>query len=475
MPGKPAGFQDANLRFQRLRRRMEALLWDPELAKKPWGHRVGVRALQIAYAVGRDLVEGQLSLRAMSLVYYTVIATIPLLALTFSVLKGLGAHNAMEPALLNLLAPLGERSAEVTRNVINFVENVRVDVLSFVSLGVLLYTVLNMMQKIEMSFNFIWSVAEGRRFANRVSEYLFAIIVSPLLLFLSIGITSYINTNIFERTLGNVVFGGVLLQILGSITAFMFMSLAFAFAYSFIPNTRVRFASALVGGVMTTIIWKTMGKIFQSFFASGSPNEIVYVAFFTVILVMIFAYLGWLVLLTGSSIAYYHQYPSRARTGRRTARLSLQDEEELTLTVVLLIVQRFQRQQTPWSAGELASHLHINPLIVDEILKTLCGLCFIRPTNEEPQRYLPSGAIDHCTVVALRDSIRRYRPDTIDEGSPIHARQQIQTFLSDADRVLDGKLGDLRFLDLVANADKPAPARLAHTDDDPTNDGHKDA
>lgn len=451
---RPAGFHDASQRF---RRRLDALLWDPKLNQRPWWHQVGVRALQIGYAVGRDLVEGQLSLRAMSLVYYTVIATIPLLALTFSVLKGLGAHNAMEPALLNLLAPLGERSEEVTRNVVNFVENIRVDVLSFVSLGVLLYTVLNMMQKIEMSFNFIWSVAEGRRFANRVSEYLFAIIVSPLLLFLSIGITSYINTNIFARTLGIMPFGGVMLQITGSITAFMFMSLAFAFAYSFIPNTRVQFSSALIGGIMTTVIWKTMGMIFQSFFVTNSANEIVYLAFFTVILVMIFAYLGWLVLLTGSSIAYYHQYPSRARTGRRTARLSLHEEEELILTVVLLIVQRFQRQQTPWAARELAGQLSINPLIVDEILKLLCGLGFIRPTNEDPQRYLPSGTIDHCTVVALRDSIRRYRPEVMDEGSAIQARQQIQEFLGNADRVVDGKLGALRFIDLVENTDKPLP------------------
>ena len=65
----------------------------------------------------------------MSLVYYTVIAVIPLLALTFSVLKGIGAHNTMEPALLSVLAPLGERSEEVTASIIQFVDNVRVDVL----------------------------------------------------------------------------------------------------------------------------------------------------------------------------------------------------------------------------------------------------------------------------------------------------------------------------------------------------------
>src|SRR5690606_39596409 len=103
----------------------------------------------------------------------------------------------------------------------------------------------------------------------------------------------------------------------------------------------------------------------------------------------------------------------------------------------------------------------------------VCSSDLIRPTNEDPQRYLPSGTIDHCTVVALRDSIRRYRPDTIEEGINIHARQQIQTFLSDADRVLDSKLGDLRFVDLVTNADRPAPVRLAQPDDQP-GISHKD-
>ena len=272
----------------RLKQQLNDLIWNSDLPALPAWRRALIRALQITYAVVRDLGEGQLSLRAMGLVYYTVIAFIPLLALTFSVLKGLGAHNAMEPALLNLLSPLGERSVELTRTIINFVENVRVDVLSIVSLAVLLYTVLNMMQKVEASFNFIWSVNKGRNLANRVSEYLFAIIASPLLIFVSVGITSYINTNVFERYLQQLSFGGFLLQILGFSTAFLVMSLAFAFAYSFIPNTRVHFKSAFIGGLMTTLIWKAMGQIFQSVFTNSNSNEVIYLAFFSIILVMMF-------------------------------------------------------------------------------------------------------------------------------------------------------------------------------------------
>ncbi len=393
----------------------------------------GLRAFQVGFAVARDLAQGQLSLRAMSLVYYTVIAFIPLLALTFSVLKGLGAHNTMEPALLNLLSPLGERSVEVTRNIIMFVENVRVDVLGFVSLGVLLYTVLNMMQKIEGAFNFIWSVSEGRKLATRISEYLFALIVSPLLIFISIGITSYINTNIFERYLDTLSFGGLVLQVFGTASAFLFMSLAFAFAYRFIPNTHVRFGPAFIGGMMTTVIWKAMGMIFQSVFANSSSNEIIYVAFFSIILVMIFIYLGWLVLLTGSSIAYYIQNPGRIRTGRQRLRLSIAEHESSVLSVAYLIIERFQKQQNPWSANELANYLQLNAIIVDDVIDTLLGIGFIIPTNQDPQRYLPAGAVEERTMHSVWKQLRDYVPDPIVRSKHIRRIKPVQDYLNSVD------------------------------------------
>lgn len=423
-------------------------LWKQDLKEASVLRRTLVRALQIGYAVIRDLLEGQLSLRAMSLVYYTVIATIPLLALAFSVLKGLGLHNAMEPALLNLLQPLGDRSVEVTTNIISFVENVRVDVLSFVSLGVLLYSVLTMMQKIELSFNFIWGVSEGRKFASRIREYLFAIIVSPLLIFISVGISSYISTNFFERYLESLKFGGALLQLFGFASAFVFMSLAFALAYTFIPNTRVQLRSAFIGGMMTTIIWKTMGGIFQGFFANSSTSEIIYLAFFTVILVMIFIYLGWLVLLTGSSIAYYHQYPEKIRIGRRKTAISINDQEELSLTVLYLITQRFQSQDQPWTAAALAKTLRSNPIVIDDMLNLLGKMDLIRPTNEDPQRYLPTNTLNNVSVVTIRERIRNFSPEAIKIHYHSKNRDVLRQFLKSADTMLQENLGGVTFGDL---------------------------
>jgi len=249
-----------------LRSRTSAFIWQPQLEAQPFWKRLLVRSLQILIAVVRDMVSGQLSLRAMSLVFTTVIGFFPLLVLSFAVLKGLGVHNAMEPTLLTLLQPLGERANELTAEVLNYVDNLQVELIGITSIGVLLYILLDMMRKIESSFNYIWAVKQGRSWSNRLSEYMFAVIVSPVLLFLSISITSYVNTNFFERVLQNLIYGGLILEFTAFVVSILLMSLAFAFAYGFLPNTRVQFSSAFIGGFVTTIIWKLMGSMFQGFF-----------------------------------------------------------------------------------------------------------------------------------------------------------------------------------------------------------------
>jgi membrane protein len=433
---------------------VDGFLWRDESVTAPWWRTSLMRSLRITYAVGRDISEGQLSLRAMSLVYYTVIAFVPLLALTFAVLKGLGVHNAMEPMLRGVLEPfMGEYSVEITSNVVGFVDNVRVDVLSVVSLSVLLYTVLTMMQRIEMTFNYIWAVSQARTLANRVSEYLFAVIVSPLLILLSVGIASYVNTNFFVRHLETLSVGVSILQVMAAVMPAIFMSLAFAFAFSFIPNTRVRFTSALAGGIVTTVAWKVMAWIFQNFITVNSPNAIVYAAFFALILLMLFIYLGWLMLLTGSSVAFYHQNPTKTRTGRRPLALGLKTQEEVTLTVAYLIIKRFQQDQNPWSAEELSARTGLSAPITESALATLTAIDFLRSTDEDPVRYLPAHSVDRIKVCELRQRLRNWSPDVLASARLSTEQQQIRSFLAEVDQHGADHLGDLSFCDLIRHQD----------------------
>jgi membrane protein len=125
------------------------------------------RILRYPYGLIRDILRGDLTLRAMSLVYTTLLSIVPLLALSFSVLKGLGVHRDLEPVLYTFLEPLGQRGYDLTNQIMTFVDNVRGDVLGSLGLIFLLYTTVSMIQKVEESFNFVWRVAQPRSLMRR--------------------------------------------------------------------------------------------------------------------------------------------------------------------------------------------------------------------------------------------------------------------------------------------------------------------
>lgn len=102
-------------------------------------------ALKIAVMVGRDFIHNLVKLQAMALAFKTLLSLAPLLAVIFSILKGLGVHNRMEPALAEALAPLGEKGAEITAHLIGFVDKMKAGALGGVGLVALFVTVLSLM------------------------------------------------------------------------------------------------------------------------------------------------------------------------------------------------------------------------------------------------------------------------------------------------------------------------------------------
>lgn len=440
-------------RLDEIRSAISAFLWQQDSSNLSLWRRTLVRSCQIFVAIVRDLIQGQLSLRAMSLVFTTVIGFFPLLALTFAVLKGLGVHNALEPTLLTLLQPLGERSNEFTAQILSYVDAIQVQLIGFTSVGLLLYFALDMMRKIESSFNYIWAVKRGRSWSSRISEYLFAVIVSPLLLFLSISITSSVNTSLFERFLENLSYGSVIIEVTAFLAPALLMSLAFAFAYSFLPNTKVQFSSAFIGGIVTTIIWKLMGSVFQGFFIA-SARESIYLAFATAVAVMFFAYIGWLVALIGSSIAFYHQYPAKARTGREIQKLSIAQQEELSMTIASIIINRFNQGLKPFSEAELLEALSGNPLVIEHALQALEEIGLISKTNDSPARFLPTKSVNDCTLLEIWRALRSYNADPLEKTGNSKDLQRIQEFQSQLDGLIESQLGRKKFIDEPASSPK---------------------
>jgi len=386
-------------------------IWGVDPATQTFWRAKLTRLLRVLWVVIRDFMDGQLTLQAMSLVYTTLLSLVPLLAVSFSVLKGFGVHNQLEPVLLQALEPLGERGVEISASIIGFVENMRVGVLGAVGLGLLIYTVISLIQKIERAFNYAWRIHRPRPFTQRFSDYLSVIVIGPVLAFSALGATASVMSLTFVQRAREIEAVGALIDQGARFVPYLLIIAAFTFVYIFVPNTKVRFRSALVGAIVAGILWQSAGWVFASFVANSTKYAAIYSSMAIVIMFMIWLYLGWLIMLVGASIAFYNQHPEHLATRRRELRLSNRLKERLALTVMYLIGCSHYQGDPRWSPDRLAQHMYMPLEAVASVVDALEAHGLLVRTDDDPPCYVPARALDAITISALLEAVRRAEED----------------------------------------------------------------
>lgn len=348
--------------------------------------RIVLQLRTVVMALARDVADGQINLHAMSLVYTTLLSLVPLLALSFSVLKGFGVQNQLEPTLIILFASLGDKAVEVAQQLIGFVSNVKVGVLGAVGLGILLFTVSSLIGKIVNAINFTWSLIGRRNLAQRLPDYLAMLLVAPLLLFSLAGAaTGALQTewvkSLLEVPVIDALYRHALLWLPLFLNAFALM-----FIYWFFPAIKVRWYAALTGGLIAAGLWKLIGFVFSIFVVNSGNYTAIYSAFATILLFMIWLYLSWLTLLLGSRIAYYTQFPGAAAVVDQD--VTPQNIEFAGLQIVQTIVQRFRQEGGAVSLAELKAGGRYTEGMILPILKRLEAESYLQALEGHERAYL---------------------------------------------------------------------------------------
>ncbi len=368
----------------KLREFLETLVWGELLEKRGPLGRIAATLLRYLYGLARDIVFGQLTLRSMSLVYTTLLSVVPLVAFSFSILKGLGKHKELEPLLYDLVAPLGPQGREITDQVITLVDNVKGGVLGGISLAIFIYTAISMVQKVEESFNYVWYVSKPRSFARRFSEYFFVLLIGPIVMVIALGVLASIQSNaVVQLILTNDSLGPIFV-LLSKFTPYLLITGVFTFLYMYMPNTKVKFTSALVGGIAGGFLWASAGAIFASFILYASRTQLIYSGFAVAITTLIWLYLSWLILLIGAQLAFYYQQPAFLRIGRREPRLSNAMRERLALNVMYLVGKAFRDPDKSTDLNEICGQLKI-PSISLEPVTTSLESAGLLATNEKEE------------------------------------------------------------------------------------------
>jgi membrane protein len=305
------------------------------------------------------------------------------------------------------------------------------------------------MQKIERSLNDIWQVPQNRPFAERFSGYLSILMIGPVLVFSSLGLTASVGHSSAIQAVADIKPFGYLIETAGRIVPYLLVIVAFTAIYKLMPNTRVRWVPALIGGVVAGVLWETVGWIFATYVVKSSNYPAIYSAFATLLLFMIWLYVSWTILLIGAAVAFYRQHPEYIPARRAQLLLSVRTLERLALGSLVTIAKRFYAAESAPSLSDLARRFEVPEKIVAGLLDVLQRCGYIAALRDDPCGYKPARPPETIRVADVLTAIRRDGRSDAYLTVTLAAQPTVEHVVDAAEEAARRALGALTLQDLA--------------------------
>ncbi|MCF6178795.1 MAG: YihY family inner membrane protein [Geopsychrobacter sp.] len=371
----------------KIRQRWHCLLWEQDVSQLNYAQVFLLRQLQTASLVIHDFLQDRCMLRASALTYTSLLAIVPLLALTFALLKAFGVQNSLEPLILE---KLNVGSHEVVGSILTYVNNTQVGKLGVFGLLFLLIAVISLLSNIEDSFNHVWGVKGLRPLIRRFSDYLSVLLVGPVLLISAISMTSSLTSHqLVQRLIDMEVVGSIILTLF-KMGPYLLMWIAFAVLYVFMSNTRVEWSSAFAGGILGGTLWQLAQWSYINFQVGVAKYNAIYGTMAALPIFMIWVYISWNIVLLGLEFTYARQ---NLRTGGRDLHgyeVNRNSYERVALILLVTLGRRFYRALEPVSKEALSQKIGIPPRLCEHLLLELVILGFVSEVcvgNKNLRRY----------------------------------------------------------------------------------------
>ena len=404
----------------------------------------GLRLLQfLSFAFSNFMANNSL-LRATALSFTTLLSLVPLLALAFSVLKGLGAQNRLAPLLLKQVTAGSE---EVVNRVITYIDNTNMGSVGAIGLAALVFTAINMLGSVEEAFDVVWGVSETRSFYRKFSDYLSVLVSAPLLLLAATSIATTLQSEwligwMMERT----YLGDLFLFLLG-LTPYLSVWVAIFLLYIFIPNTRVRYGSALIGAVLAGTLWEFAQWAYIRFQVGAGNYNAIYGTLAALPILMVWIYVSWTIVLFGMEVVAAHQNRATFSRNIRGRTISQSLQELVALAALRHISEAFYLGRPGWSEYHLAAKLSIPSRIIRDTLDHLRDQGFIVHAADS---YYPARDLDRVALAEVLLSLRNRGASCSIEGE-----EEAEEILVTVERAVSSALGGLTLKDLACREKNP--------------------
>jgi membrane protein len=350
----------------------------------------------------RDIDGAEINTRAAALTYRTLLSIVPMLAVLFAIARGFGFENIVESQLFTYFEGQKDVLQKAMIYIDKSLEYAQGGVFLGIGVAVLLYTVINLLSSIEDNFNTIWRIKKGRSYYRQFTDYLALIILAPIFLILNSGLSIFLNSTLDIAILGTVISPVI------KIIPYILTSVLFTFFYIYIPNTKVKFSAAIMAGVLAGVSF----QIFQMLYISGqiwiSKYNAIYGSFAALPLLLLWLQLSWFICLFGVELSFAYQNVSKFSFEHETKNISRRYKDFIMLSIITLIVKRFEKGEKPYTADELSEDYKIPTKLVSDVIFFLQEVELITETPSDDERvpaYIPAIDINQITIEYLFNKI----------------------------------------------------------------------
>lgn len=335
-----------------------------------WYKRLGYRIIRTIALVVRGFTSKNLNDTAKALTYSLIFAVVPILAMIVAIAKGFGVADVIETQLNASF--LGETGMVPTimAMVQRYLETAQGGLFIGIGILILLWAVYSFFQSVETAFNRIWNVKKSRSILRQATTYIAIVVLIPVLIICSAGITIAVNSTVGELE------GVEMLQ-------FVIVWLLFTVMYIAVPNTKVKFISALIPGILMGTLFQLLQMLSVYLIAFLSRTSIVYGAFATIPILMTWLQYTSLLILIGAQMSYAIQNNEEFEYEKDVNTMSRRYKDFIMVYLLSVIIKRFEADEVPLTAHELAIRDNLPIRVVNQLLSRLVETGILREVYVE--------------------------------------------------------------------------------------------
>jgi len=371
-----------------------------------------IRLLRIFMISFSQFTSDMCSLRAAALTFFSLLSIVPVLAMSFGIAKGFGLDKLLREKLIENM----QGQQEVLTRIISFaetmLENTRGGVVAGVGVALLLWSVIQVLGNIESSFNGIWGIKKARSLGRKFTDYLSMMLIAPVLYIVATSATVFAASQITAITQKIAFLGAVAPLITMGLKVFPCLVFGGLLTYLYIamPNGKIHFKSALLGGLVAGTLYLIVQWIYIRFQIGASNAGAIYGSFAALPLFLIWLQTSWRIVLYGAELAFSHQNELTFEFEQDCLSASYNIRRLLALRITQICVARFSAGLSPLSAEEIALQLEAPVRLVRDLIFLLNEAGILTTTQGETEKdrlYQPARDVGDMTIRFVIDQMER--------------------------------------------------------------------